>query len=231
MIPSAGSAPSIEWACPHEVPDALLELLEERLPASAGSTPIVLVDGLSGSGKSTRAAALARALRRPPALRDRDEATADGTTAKSAHRGRSSAVRGSAAAWRVLGPDLWYPGWDGLAAAQPVTLALLGDLRAGRPGVYRPWNWEASEWSDPIEVAPGIPTILEGCGALFPAARALADAALWVEARGGEAARRERALARDGETYRPHWERWAAQDLARLETDHPRDLADAVILV
>ena len=208
MIPSSESAPTIEWASPREVPAALLVLLEERLADSAGSTPIVLVDGLSGSGKSTRAAALAAELRRGAVLDARE----------------------NGGAWRVLGPDLWYPGWDGLAAAQPVTLALLDDLRAGRPGTYRPWNWETSTYGDPVEVAPGIPTILEGCGVLFPAARALADAALWVETRGGEEARRERALSRDGDTYRPHWERWAAQDLTRLEIDRPRALADAVIL-
>ena len=41
--------------------------------------------------------------------------------------------------------------------------------------------------------------------------------------------RRARALSRDGETYAPHWERWAAQEDAVYRSSRPRDRADLVL--
>ena len=38
-----------------------------------------------------------------------------------------------------------------------------------------------------------------------------------------------RGLARDGELYRPHWERWAAQEEALFAADRTRDRADVVV--
>ena len=43
---------------------------------------------------------------------------------------------------------------------------------------------------------------------------AVPDLTVWLQL--PEAQRRRRALARDGEIYRPHWERWAAQEDALL---------------
>lgn len=189
------------WAPGETIPEPLLTLVLGALAAPASATPLVLVDGLSGAGKSSFAAGLAESLQ--------------------------ERIGGG---WRVLGPDLWFPGWDGLRAAQAVTLALVKDLRRGRPGAYRPWDWERSRELPPIEVAPGAPTILEGCGALAPQTRPLADFAIWIEAAGGGMVRRARALERDGEAYRPWWDRWEAQDLARLACDRPRELADAIVL-
>ena len=57
---------------------------------------------------------------------------------------------------------------------------------------------------------PLAPAIIEGCGAL----EAEADLSVWI-ADPGEEERRSRAIARDGQTYAPHWQRWAHQDLGR----------------
>ena len=57
---------------------------------------------------------------------------------------------------------------------------------------------------------PLVPAIIEGCGAL----EAEADLSVWI-ADPGEEERRSRAIARDGQTYAPHWQRWARQDLGR----------------
>jgi hypothetical protein len=43
---------------------------------------------------------------------------------------------------------------------------------------------------------------------------------VWVEAPQPE--RFRRGIARDGEAYRPHWERWAAQEDAHFAADHTR---------
>ena len=37
--------------------------------------------------------------------------------------------------------------------------------------------------------------------------------------------------ARDGETYRPHWDRWARQELVHIERDDPRALATRIVTV
>lgn len=59
-------------------------------------------------------------------------------------------------------------------------------------------------------MAPGQRLVVEGVGALSAANRALADLGIWVDA--PAEVRKQRALARDGDTYRPHWDRWAAQE-------------------
>ena len=75
-------------------------------------------------------------------------------------------------------------------------------------------------------MGPGTGLIVEGSGVLTPASAALADVRIWLESPAGS--RRERALRRDGDTYRPHWERWAAQEDTHLALDHPRHWATLV---
>ena len=111
--------------------------------------------------------------------------------------------------WQVLHLDDWYPGWDGLAAGSDIARRIAADLRGGRASSYEAWDWEAGETGATIRV-PLAPTIIEGCGAI----EAEADLAIWI-ADPGEDERRRRALARDGQTYAPHWRRWAEQDLGR----------------
>jgi hypothetical protein len=43
------------------------------------------------------------------------------------------------------------------------------------------------------------------------------------------ALRRARGLARDGDAYAPHWDRWATQEEALFVRDGTRDRADLVI--
>ena len=111
--------------------------------------------------------------------------------------------------WQVLHLDDWYPGWDGLAAGADIARRIAADLRAGRASSYEAWDWEHGATGATIPV-PLAPTIIEGCGAI----EAEADLAIWI-ADPGEDERRHRALARDGQTYAPHWQRWADQDLWR----------------
>lgn len=112
--------------------------------------------------------------------------------------------------WQVLHLDDWYPGWDGLEAGGDIARLVAADLRAGRAASYRAWDWDVDAPGPTVPVAP-LPTIIEGCGAR----QADADLAIWI-ADPGEPERRRRALARDGEIYAPHWQRWATQDMGRL---------------
>ena len=111
--------------------------------------------------------------------------------------------------WQVLHLDDWYPGWDGLAQGAEVARRIAADLREGRASSYVTWDWEAGAPGHAVQV-PLAPTIIEGCGAWD----ADADLSVWI-ADPGEAERRRRALARDGATYAPHWQRWAMQDRSR----------------
>ena len=111
--------------------------------------------------------------------------------------------------WQVLHLDDWYPGWDGLAAGAGIARRIAADLRAGCASSYEAWDWDNGATGATVSV-PLAPTIIEGCGAI----EAEADLAIWI-ADPGEEERRNRALARDGQTYAPHWRRWADQDLGR----------------
>ncbi len=111
--------------------------------------------------------------------------------------------------WQVLHLDDWYPGWDGLEAGADIARRIAADLRGGRASSYEAWDWEHGTTGATTRV-PLVPTIIEGCGAI----EAEADLAVWI-ADPGEEERRHRALARDGQTYAPHWQRWADQDLGR----------------
>ena len=111
--------------------------------------------------------------------------------------------------WQVLHLDDWYPGWDGLEAGADIACRIAADLRGGRASSYEAWDWDKGTTGATTRV-PLAPTIIEGCGAI----EAEADLAVWI-ADPGEDERRHRALERDGQTYEPHWQRWADQDLGR----------------
>ena len=116
-----------------------------------------------------------------------------------------------------------YPGWDGLeAASRHVAESVLG----AQPR-WRRWDWAAdapAEWHD---LHPNRPIVVEGCGALSRANRRLANLGVWVEL--DDVRRKERALARDGALYEPHWDRWAAQEDAFLQRERSPELADVAV--
>lgn len=128
----------------------------------------------------------------------------------------------------VLRLDDVYPGWDGFAwAVDHVRTAVLEPRAAGRPGRWRSWDWASDTPGPWHDVDPERPLIVEGAGALTPANRALADLGVWVET--PDAERKRRALLRDGDMYRPHWDRWAAQEDEHLARHRPRTLADWIV--
>jgi len=150
--------------------------------------------------------------------------------------GKSSLGARIAAAWPLPRPpqlialDSIYPGWDGLdAGADHAIDAILRPHALGIEGAWQRWDWTASAVADVQPVAVDRGVIIEGCGILRPGIEDLASVRLWVES--GETERKKRALARDGETYRPHWERWAAQEMRHIARHDPRALATRIIEV
>lgn len=120
-----------------------------------------------------------------------------------------------------------YPGWDGLAwAVEHIQSSLLQPRSEGRPGRWRGWDWNEQRPGAWHAVEPGRRLVVEGVGALTPHSRSLADLAIWVDA--DDADRKRRALLRDGETYLPHWDRWAAQEDDFIARYDPRRNADLI---
>jgi hypothetical protein len=128
----------------------------------------------------------------------------------------------------VIHMDDIYPGWDGLdeGAARLVSDVLV-PLSAGRPASIRRWDWDADEEAGREEVPAATTIVVEGTGAAPRAAGPHLSLLIWVEADAGE--RRRRAIARDGDTFEPHWERWAAQERAMFRREGTRDRADIVL--
>lgn len=128
----------------------------------------------------------------------------------------------------VLHLDLLYPGWDGLAQA-PALLAthVLGPLARGEHAAHPVWSWVRDEWAGTREVPRCDYLVVEGCGSSVGPARAYAAVAVFVDA--DPALRMRRGLERDGETYRPHWQRWADQEAALFAADATRERADLVL--
>ncbi|ANS78556.1 hypothetical protein SGUI_1160 [Serinicoccus hydrothermalis] len=131
----------------------------------------------------------------------------------------------------LLHMDDLYPGWDGLAQASGLLAEqVLEPLSRGERAAYRRWDWHADGWAPepvPVEVEPGGVLVVEGCGSSVGPAAEHAAVRVWVEAEDG--LRMRRGIARDGETFRPHWERWAAQEQQVFDADRPRERADLVI--
>ncbi|MGH3359380.1 MAG: uridine kinase, partial [Nocardioidaceae bacterium] len=125
----------------------------------------------------------------------------------------------------VLHMDDIYPGWDGLA--QSTTLLadeVLRPLHDGRPAAYRRWDWDRGGWAESHPVRPAAQLIVEGVGSGGLAGAPYLTSLLWVEA--PRELRMARGIERDGEAYRPHWERWAVQELALFVEEQTRERAD-----
>jgi uridine kinase len=119
--------------------------------------------------------------------------------------------------------DLFYPGWGGLEVGSAM---VKGVLDAATPG-YTRWDWERMAAAERVELDPVRHIVVEGSGAMSRANRALATFGIWI--RLDQAERKRRALARDGDGYLDHWDRWAAQEQHFFLRERPDALADALM--
>jgi hypothetical protein len=172
-------------------------------PALPCGPRVAAVDGRSGAGKSTLARSLADAVRRFGA----------------------DAV--------VVRLDDLYQGWDGLDRVVPVVVEhVLTPLAGSLPIVVPTWDWDADR-PGPARPVPALGpprpavVLVEGAGSGARAAAPWLAGLIWVDA--DPRLRRRRALARDGATYAPHWERWSAQEDAYAARERPRERAGLVL--
>jgi hypothetical protein len=142
--------------------------------------------------------------------------------------GKSTLATALVAAWpgrvSLVRLDDVYPGWGGLAAASEHVREY---ALSGEHPRWRRWDWKTERPGEWHALDPELPLIVEGCGSLSRANRALATLGVWLDL--DEPERRRRALARDGALYEPYWDRWAEQERRFAEREHPRELADIVL--
>lgn len=156
---------------------------------------VTIIDGHSGSGKTSLAECLA----------DRSGA-------------------------QLLRLDSLYPGWGGLAEGSRMVAEVLG------AGTYRRYDWQRKNYAESHSIDPTVALVIEGCGSLtrenIAAAREWAGPhsrlhTVWLQC--PEAVRKHRALTRDGEMFRPHWQYWAEQEEAHFTRVRPIALATEIV--
>ena len=159
-------------------------------------TPIILIDGRAGSGKTTLAARLQQQL------------FSEGESLP-----------------RVIHMDDLYLGWSGLTAGVDyLNRQILRFLLRGETASWQKYNWETEARDAWQEFSGGTPLIVEGVGALNRFAAEVAQLKIWLEV--PEETRRERWVMRDGHKFDANWAPWAAQELDFYATEQSSELAD-----
>jgi uridine kinase len=146
----------------EKISSQVLELIDR-----GNQTPIVLIDGRAGSGKSTFAEKLQQQL-----------------------------FREGESAPRVIHMDNIFEGWNGLALGSDYMVRfILQPLARQETASWQDWSWVKNQRSSWREFSGGTPLIVEGCGSLSERSKEHADISIWLEA--SEETRRERWIQRE----------------------------------
>ncbi len=120
---------------------------------------------------------------------------------------------------QVVHLDQLYPGWDGLEAGVDLLIRyILIPFSRGESGSIPTWNWVRNQ-PGPINHLDFCPVlIVDGCGSGARRCAEFLSELIWLEA--PAAVRYDRAMARDGDDYRPHWGRWAAAERRHFDQEN-----------
>lgn len=129
----------------------VLDLALSR-PPTLGGGRLVLVDGPSGAGKTTLAAAVA-----------------------------GIAAAGDVPS-TVVHLDAMYDGWGGLPGIGARLARLLAPLAEGRAGRYERYDWSLGRFAETVDVQPVDLLVVEGVGAATASVAHLGTVLVWVEA-------------------------------------------------
>ncbi len=128
----------------------------------------------------------------------------------------------------LLHMDDLYPGWDGLAqAVTALHEQVLAPLARGGQATFRRWDWEHDRYAEMHALPVTELLLVEGVGSGAEPGWGLESALIWLEADRDE--RFRRGIERDGESYLPHWRRWAAHEEVLFAVDGTRARADLII--
>lgn len=128
----------------------------------------------------------------------------------------------------VVSLEYLYGGWDGLEHGVDLLVSeVLRPIAAGRTALVPRYDWVRREWDAPFPLAAPDVLIVEGVGTGARRAARYESVLVWLEAPGP--VRKRRALDRDGQTFAPYWDRWAAQEDAMLARENTPERADIVI--
>jgi hypothetical protein len=121
-----------------------------------------------------------------------------------------------------------YGDWNGLRAGiGRLVGAVLMPLAEGGTADVPHYDWVAGRWLSPEPLPPPPILLVEGVGAGALAGAPYLSVLAWVEL--GDAARRARAMAREGSVYAGHWEMWSEQEEEYLRSDQPAQRADLLV--
>lgn len=218
---SPAPAPTPRGSSRHNggVFDSLQALLDDVATGPGPWPRIIGIDGPSGSGKTTLADDVRACL--AGSRSDTRRTTPVGLAGPRSAPAPTGRVQ-------VVHMDDIYPGWDGLhEAVELVTRWVLEPLSHGEAGRFRRWDWAANTRAEEVVVTPQGWVIVEGVGSGSGPCREFLSALVWVEA--GAEVRMARGIERDGESYRPHWQRWARQESELFAREETRQHADLVI--
>lgn len=175
-----------------EYSDLLSRITEQALSVA---NPIIIVDGRSGSGKTTFATQLQNQL------------FSEGDSAP-----------------RIIHMDDLYLGWDGLQdGVSYLQRMILSPLVTNGSASWQVYDWEKGKRDSWREFSGGTPLIIEGCGSLNTFTASLTNLTIWLEAT--EQIRTQRWQERDGDKYLKYFDMWAAQELDFIAREKSPELA------
>lgn len=104
---------------------------------------------------------------------------------------------------------------------------VLGPLARGEPVRYQAYDWLGRQLGDWRELRASDVVLLEGVSSARRAVAERLSVKIWVDTPGD--VRLARGIARDGETMRPQWKTWMAEEDAHYATDRGRERADVIV--
>lgn len=168
---------------------------------------------------------LEHALARPPSLGTGRLICIDGPSG-SGKSTLASAVCRLTEATTVHTDDL-CPGWAGLRELPGILSKLLLPLTRGDVGKQPRYDWNLGTQGAELVLEPVPLILLEGVGSGSLRLAELTTTLVWVD---GEASvRKARAIARDGDSFRDHWETWAAHEDTYFAAERVRERADLTL--
>ena len=128
----------------------------------------------------------------------------------------------------VLHMDDMYAGWDGLEqAVTDLHDQVLAPIARREQAAYRRWDWKHQRNAGWQSLPATKVLLVDGVGSGAGRNADLESVLIWLEA--DRDVRIRRTIERDGESYLPHWQRWATQEEALFALDGTRNRADLIV--